>query len=323
MTEQPIFADIARPTATDAVSADPRMTRTIWVLIILMAFCTATSLAMLGIRVDFSSNPPLIATACGYAIVAVYYTVVRREPRLTSVLIATAQLFLVLFIGLLLTYAASAVDLPYRDANLQLADLWLGFNRESYRTFASLPGFGAVLDTAYLSIQPQTALVPLALILAGQLPRLQQFIMAFGLALSATALIAAFVPAMDAMIYLDLAPNGISALPPGTYTHIPTLEALRAGTMTTIRLNNLEGLITFPSFHTASGVMFTWALWRIRYLRIAGLILNSLLIASTPISGSHYLIDVIAGAGVAWTAIVITGRLTANSARNYRVARIN
>jgi hypothetical protein len=68
-------------------------------------------------------------------------------------------------------------------------------------------------------------------------------------------LIAAFVPAMDAMIYLDLAPKGISGLPPGTYTHIPTLEALRAGTMTAIQLNNLEGLVTFPSFHTACGVL--------------------------------------------------------------------
>lgn len=111
-----------------------------------------------------------------------------------------------------------------------MADLWLGFNREGYRTLVGTPGFGALFDAAYLSIQPQTVLIPLALILAGQLPRLQKFVLAFGLALSLTALIAAFVPAMDAMIYLDLAPKRFSGLPPGTYTHIPTLEALRAGT---------------------------------------------------------------------------------------------
>lgn len=311
MTEQSVFPNIAITPAVDAAPANLRMTRAIWVLITLMAFFAATSLAILGIHIDFSSNPALIAISCGYAAVAVYYTAIRREPGLTAILVAAAQLFLVLFIGLLLTYAASAIGLPYRDANLHLADLWLGFNRESYRTFSLLPGVRTVLDAAYLSIQPQTALVPLALILAGQQTRLQQFIMALGLALSATALIAAFVPAMDAMVYLDLAPKGISALPPGTYTHIPTLEALRAGTMTTIRLNNLEGLITFPSFHTASGVMFAWGLWRIRYLRIVGLVLNALMIASTPISGSHYLIDVIAGAGVAWMAIVAAGRVRA------------
>lgn len=79
--------------------------------------------------------------------------------------------------------------------------------------------------------------------------------------------------------------------------------------MTAIQLNNLEELVTFPSFHTACGVLFAWALWRVRYLWIVGLILNVLMIASTPISGSHYLIDVIAGAGVAYIAIVIAGRV--------------
>jgi hypothetical protein len=188
------------------------MTRAIWFLIALMAFCAGVGFAMLGLRVGLSTNPTLVAIACGYTVITVYYTMIRREPLLAITLVAAAQLFLVLFVGLLLTYAASAVGLPYCDANLQLADLWLGFDRESYRTLYAIPGVSTVLDAAYLSIQPQTALVPLALILSGQPLRMQQFILAFGLALFITALIAAFTPAMDPMIYLDLAPKGIARL---------------------------------------------------------------------------------------------------------------
>lgn len=317
MTDQSVPADFAKIPRASAVLADSRMTRAVWLLILSMALCLAVSFAALGLRVDLSSNPALIVIVCGYTALTIYYAAFRHEPRLVAILVAAAQLFLVLFIGLLLTYAASAVGLPYRDANFHLADLWLGFDRETYKTIiSSVPGLSAVLDAAYLSIQPQTALIPLALILAGQLPRLQQFVMAFGIALSITALIAAFLPAMDAMIYLDLAPGGIATLPSGTYTHIPTLEALRTGAMTTIRLNDLEGLITFPSFHTADGVLFAWALWRIRYLRVGGLIVNALMIASTPISGSHYLIDVIAGAGVAGVAIIIANRFSTANARD-------
>src|SRR5262245_60537148 len=55
---------------------------------------------------------------------------------------------------------------------------------------------------------------------------------------------------------------------PRTYTHVHTLEALRSGAMSVVRLDDLEGLITFPSFHTANAILFAWALWPVRYLRL-------------------------------------------------------
>jgi hypothetical protein len=51
----------------------------------------------------------------------------------------------------------------------------------------------------------------------------------------------------------DLAPLGEGSLALVVYTHSKTLNALRAwDVLKTIRLNDLEGLITFPSFHTAN-----------------------------------------------------------------------
>ena len=74
--------------------------------------------------------------------------------------------------------------------------------------------------------------------------------------------------------------------------------------MSVVRLDDLEGLITFPSFHTTNAILFAWTLWPVRYLRLPILVLNGLMVASTPTAGSHYFIDIVGGMAVAFLAIV-------------------
>jgi membrane-associated phospholipid phosphatase len=81
---------------------------------------------------------------------------------------------------------------------------------------------------------------------------------------------------------------------------------LRAGTFRSIPLDNLEGLITFPSFHTAGAIMFIWALRKVPYVRWPAIALNAALIAATPIDGAHYFIDLVGGAVVAFAAIAMS-----------------
>lgn len=71
----------------------------------------------------------------------------------------------------------------------------------------------------------------------------------------------------------------------------------------------MEGLISFPSFHTANGILFVWALWPFRLLGLPMLVLNFLLIACTPLAGARYVVDLIGGAAVAFAAIFATSRL--------------
>jgi hypothetical protein len=301
------FVTEAHVTANSATSPqDARLlSRICWTMIAAMALAVWISFAALHLRVDPMTNIPLVVGGLAYAAVTLFYSRIRDDRPIADMLVVIAQLFLALFLGLLLTYAASAVALPYRDVELHAIDLWLGFHRASYvGAIESVPGLPALLDIAYLSIQPQTALVPLALLLAHQLPRLQGFIVALGVSLAITALVAVFIPAVDAAIHIDLAPHGAAALPPEIYTHVRTLEALRSGAMTVVRLNDLEGLITFPSFHTTNALLFVWALWTIRYLRAPIIVLNALMIASTPTAGSHYFIDIVGGTAVTILAII-------------------
>jgi membrane-associated phospholipid phosphatase len=48
-------------------------------------------------------------------------------------------------------------------------------------------------------------------------------------------------------------------------------------------------------------VIFLLALWRVPLVRWAAVVVNILMIAATPIDGSHYLVDVIAGVMIALT----------------------
>src|SRR5207248_2531378 len=145
----------------------------------------------------------------------------------------------------------------YRDAELYAIDQWLGFDRRAYVDFvANQTGLVTTVNILYLTMQPQLGLVPLALTLAKRLDRLQEFVVALTVALVLTIAIFPFVPAVGAFVHVDLTPEEYAHLPATIYTPARTLDALRSGVLQFVPLNDLEGLIAFPSFHTAAGVLY-------------------------------------------------------------------
>jgi membrane-associated phospholipid phosphatase len=282
----------------------PTRAMLVWCLVGTMALTTIASFALARLTVDFSSNPWLpLAITCLLAI-SFFYRYRRPNPHLCAVTEAAAQMLLILLFGILLTYAALTTNFPYRDAELYAIDRALGLDPRAYLDFVnSRPLLAELAGYSYQSLLPQFALVPMVLMVAGQLPRLRRWMIAFGLALIATSAISVFTPAVAAFVYLDLTPQVYANVASTVYTHVPTLEALRAGTLQSIRLDNLEGLVTFPSFHTAGALMFIWALRTVPFVRWPAIALNFALIAATPIDGAHYFIDLVGGAAVAFAAI--------------------
>ncbi len=286
-------------------------TRLIWLLIAAMSTLTVVSFALAGLSIDLRSNPFIFpALAVPFAI-GWYYSSIRPDYRLKTVATSAGQLFLILLCGILLTYAAMATDFPYRDAELYAIDQFLGFDRQAYLSFFnSRPWLQSAAAFAYLSFLPQFALVPpLLLFFSDQTKRLQILIFAFGGALILTSAISALVPAVDAYVYVDITPSVFARISAQLKTQVPTLEALRSGALHLLRLNDLEGLITFPSFHTTGGLLFAWALLKTPYLRWPALAVNGALIASTPVVGAHYFIDLVGGAAVAAISLFASQRL--------------
>jgi membrane-associated phospholipid phosphatase len=83
-----------------------------------------------------------------------------------------------------------------------------------------------------------------------------------------------------------------------------------------------EGIITFPSLHAALAVILIAAFWPLPVARWICAVINTLMLAATPIDGSHYLIDVVAGIGIALLCLVAARALVARMSAPAAAARI-
>lgn len=197
---------------------------------------------------------------------------------------------------------------PFTDATLAAADGAIGFDwGAALRLFDRHPDVNAVLRVAYDSIIPQILLIVVILALTRQAERLYRFLMATNLALVVTSVIAVFFPALGAYEFYGVSPadHPHIALVTDTKMTEPILW-LRAAVFTPPGPSFTVGLISFPSFHSATAVIYAWAMWRTPVARWIWLAVNAMMLIATPVHGSHYLVDVFAGVAVAWIGIAIS-----------------
>jgi hypothetical protein len=111
--------------------------------------------------------------------------------------------------------------------------------------------------------------IPIILTMTSRLVRLQQFILALNIALAVTIIISVFVPAIGTYYGLNLSSaERFPLIDSANYTaQLRDILALRDGSLRHLELYRLAGIVSFPSFHTASGPLFAWALWPVRSLR--------------------------------------------------------
>lgn len=136
------------------------------------------------------------------------------------------------------------------------------------------------------------------------------FINAWNLALTMCLIISALMPAIANFHYygldwrdfpgLDL---GFGIANGGGWTAPQMLLDVRSGLVRDIGIEHLAGIMTFPSFHCASAILFVWGFWHFKYVRIPALILNGVMIVSSLFIGGHYLVDAVAGSLLAVFAI--------------------
>lgn len=158
---------------------------------------------------------------------------------------------------------------------------------------------------AYLSIFVTPTVVLAVLAWTGRSARGHAFIAAFMVALAVTLMLFAFLPAQSALAYhIGMRP---AYLPTTGMDHIAVIAQLRDGTLTAIDPGTLLGIITFPSVHTISALLFMWAGWPVRRLRAPLIAVNVAMLASIPIGGTHYLADMIGGCVVAAFSVGVLG----------------
>lgn len=298
-----------------------------WLVIGAMGVTLALSLAATNFSVDLLG----LAVAVGY--VGLYggfahanaLSPARRDPQVMFVLGGTAQIVLITAIMAPLTYVAAATALPMQDASLLAADRALGFNWEGYVRFVDAhPDLASWLDCGYRMIRWPIFAIPVVLAAQRRYRRIEEFTLAFGAALAVTTIVSALVPAIGVYHQIGLDPSSLKNIDARAYLdQLRDLPPTREGTLRHLALLGLAGIVTFPSFHAASAVLYGWALWSVRWLRPLLVVVNGAMLAATPINGGHYLVDIIAGIAIAAASIVAarkTGQWLARRAGDQTVA---
>ncbi len=192
-------------------------------------------------------------------------------------------------VGSAMQYGAVALGAPYADGWLAAADARLGVHVPTLAAWtAAHPIVRALCTLAYGSLTPQFFATIIILAAYKDRDRLWEFAFHFHVCLILTLAALIIWPAV---------------CPPAHYGFTPTIDMTRLirqikdlheGTMTVVRFDQLEGLVSFPSFHVAGALIVTWAFRSRRWWLIPIACLNAALIAATFVTGVHYVIDVIA-----------------------------
>ena len=284
-----------------------------WIPIALMGVALAASLALTDFRIGLAGalvTAAFVAVYAGFAY-ANARSPVRRDPQVMFCLGSTAQIVLITALMTPLTYVAGAMNFPLQDANLLAIDRAMGLDWVAYMNYVNeRPLLATWLGYGYTMIRWPIFAIPAVLAAVYRFERLQEFMFAFSIALIVTTVISIFVPAIGAYQHMGIDPASLKNLDLRAYTDfLRDFVPVRDGSMRTLELLNLSGIVYFPSFHAGSAILYMWALWPVRWIRPFAVLANIAMIAATPVDGAHYFIDVIAGIALAALAIVLAKAL--------------
>lgn len=259
----------------------------------------------------------LIYGAAGYAFyLIILHRLRKNEDRVAMFLRTASERFALLFrsclliaaigsIGLIFTYLATSSALPLKDAFLAKLDSHLGFDWLSFLSAINdLPFLPGLLAKAYESTAPLAQGVVLWLSIRGCGERLSEFLALLCLSSLGLAVGMLLVPAAGAFVYFEPARHLFDNYAAGgeMWPFLDAFNALRDGSLTKIDVSSVQGVVSFPSFHTMLGIITTYALRDTRVLLIPALILNGTMIVATLPVGGHYLADTLAGASISIAA---------------------
>ena len=220
---------------------------------------------------------------------------------------------------LILTYSCAALSpCPLADGALARADSFLGFDwRRAYDMIESHRWAIGPASTAYTSFDWQPLLVVPALAAAGLSRRAWQLLLATNWTLAATCILFILLPAAGAYPHAHLVASPTAAASPATWNAATALHLIRDEGARHISPDLITGLVTFPSFHAAAAVLFSWAVWPIRVLRWPVAFLNIAMAAAAVPIGGHYLVDVIGGVLIAYAAVWLSAGTSLRDHRAY------
>ena len=200
---------------------------------------------------------------------------------------------------------------PWVDDTLAKLDADLGFNWLGYTEWiARQPLIIDAFQLTYTGLTLVAVAVFVLLFVAAGVDRAREFIRLIFWSALITTIIGATVPVRGAMDRFASAKLQAVFGPNAGIYPLPYLDALRANAPHVLDLERLPGLVSMPSFHTASALLIAYCCRNIRFLNVLSVLYAVVMIASTPIMGGHYFVDLIGGALLVIAVVLIDRRIS-------------
>lgn len=262
-------------------------------------------------RLDYNSFGPFLMCSMAMLLISAYCSW-RRMIAFRLLVEAIGLGVLVTTLVLISTYLAALPALPLVDEHLARIDRAIGFNWDSFvRTVDKSPWLAHMLGLAYQSFAVQLLVLPLLLAGCGQVARAYRFVTAYALVGLSASFVSVWLPAIGAFPYYKVGPEQLDHVNIYFgYFFLSQFDAVRSDPQFILSMEDVAGIITFPSVHAAVAALCTWAAWSARYLRYPVLLINIGMAVSAISHGSHYLVDVPAGIFLAFGCISLTIRLS-------------
>jgi membrane-associated phospholipid phosphatase len=266
-------------------------------LFAMMGMIAAAELGGLSIHLNWPATMTMLGIFSSLAIGHRYYRARPQDAQLGVALGTLCSIVVSGSAGGVISQVGQTFAFPTIDAWLAAADRHLGLSCvDLTAAMAAVPGLTLVLAVLYALSIPLILISVVALAFLGREQRAWELCAAFAFCMVVATVTSAIFPAVGAFEYLPVPADIQARLPNGAGDyHLEMFYQLRAASSYELNPFRLQGLVTFPSFHTAMALM-TAAAWRDdRRLRWPMFLWNAAVIVSTVPLGGHYAIDLLGG----------------------------
>ena len=286
----------------------------------LTALIDVVWMGLAGYSFAWVSTAPLATAVAGLFALAWYYGRVRHEAKIAAATFWTALLLTFSGFAAVASYLFATLDFPLKDAWFAAFDRALGLDWVALtHAVIGQHWLAGPFRALYMSSLPLIALAIVWLGLRGHQRRLELLVTSLIVSCLLVIALSAPLAAVGPYYFHHIAPQAYRDFGPVVVESrfLEHFLALRAGRMTAFSLDQLEGVVTMPSFHTVISVLLILATRGVKWLAWPMLAVNALILMAIPVEGNHYFADMIAGAVLAlavWATLARLARAPAGTA---------
>lgn len=275
----------------------------IWIIAIVVAV-DAAWIALAGYGFDLFSAIRLLIIVPFLLGVAEIYRRWRPMPKFVVMSRETAWLLAFSAVTAVLSNLVVTLDFPQIDDFLAAFDRAIGFDWLAYYAYVtSRPALGIVFSLLYFAALPLIAFAVIALAVMEREDRASELVLAAMIGAFIAITISAVLPSSGALAYFRPDESTLLHHPIVNLEYKQTFFDLRSGLISFFTLDDIKGLIAFPSYHAALNVIVLLAFRGIPKFFLPLLVATIAMLATTPVEGGHHFVDTIGGCVVAFIAV--------------------